>query len=98
MNELIGILLEETPGALARVQQAVASGDPKAVRESAHTLKGSLAVLAADDAVAAALAVETLGRSGDLAGVQEATAHLGVEIKRLTTALQQETTQAPSHY
>ena len=95
-NELIAIFLEETPRALARVQTAVSSGDPQAIIETAHALKGSLGVLAADDAVGAAQAVESLGRSGDLAGVQEAAAALAVEIRRLTTALQRETTAAPA--
>ncbi|MCP4374849.1 MAG: response regulator [bacterium] len=96
LAELIAILLDETPAALARVQQAVSSGDPKKVHESAHALKGSLSVISANDAAAAALAIETLGRSGDLAGVQEATATLALEIKRLITTLQQETTKSPT--
>ena len=95
-NELVAIFIEETPGALARVQGAVSSGDPKAVTEAAHALKGSLGVLAADDAVAAAQAVETLGRTGDLAGVQEATAALAVEVRRLVTALQEKTSETPA--
>ena len=95
-NELVAIFLEDAPGALTRVQGAVSSGDHQAIAKTAHALKGSLGVLAADDAVAAALSVETLGRSGDLAGVQEAAAALSVEVRRLTTALQHETTEAPA--
>jgi len=79
---------------LTRVHETVSSGDPEAITEAAHALKGSMGVFAADDAVRAAQDVETLAHSGDLQGVQEATAALSVEIQRLTTALQHETTKA----
>ncbi len=54
-------------------------------------------ILAADDAVQAAQMVETLAKSGNLQGVQEATAALAVEIQRLTSALvERETTDSPT--
>ncbi|MBT3201508.1 MAG: response regulator [Phycisphaerales bacterium] len=90
LAELVAIFLEEAPGALTQVRKAVSNGEPELITSTAHTLKGSLEVLAADDAVRAALVVETLGRSGNLAGVQEATAALAGEVKRLTSSLQQE--------
>ena len=90
-SELVAIFLAESPGALARVHEAVSSGDPEAIIEAAHSLKGSMGILAANDAVAAAQAVETLGRSGDLRGIQEAAAALSVEVRRLTSALERET-------
>jgi len=95
-NELITIFLTETPGALAQVWSGVSSGDPEAITKAAHALQSSLGVLAANDAIRTALAIETLGKSGDLAGVQEAAAALSVEVQRLTSALEQETTKAPA--
>jgi CheY-like chemotaxis protein len=89
-GELVAIFLAESPGALARVHEAVSSGDPEAIIEAAHALKGSMGILAANDAVAAAQGVETLGQSGDLQGIQEATAALSVEVQRLTYALERE--------
>jgi len=89
-SKLVAIFLAESPGALARVHEAVSSGDPKAIIEAAHALKGSMGILAANDAAAAAQAVETLGQSGDLQGLQEATAALSVEVRRLTSALERE--------
>jgi CheY-like chemotaxis protein/HPt (histidine-containing phosphotransfer) domain-containing protein len=89
-SELVAVFLAESPGALARVHEAVSSGDPEAIIEAAHALKGSMGILAASDAVAAAQAVETLGQSGDLQGLQEATAALSVEVRRLTSALERE--------
>ena len=95
-GELVAIFLDEAPGALAQVHDAVSSGDPEAITRTAHALRGSLGVLAADDAVRAAQSVETLSRSGDLQGVQETVAVLAIEIQRLTTALQRETKETPA--
>ena len=97
-RELVDIFLSEAPAMLTRVQHSVSNGDPKAIGDDAHALKGSLKVIAADNAAKAALAIETMGRSGDLQGVQEAAAALAVEFQRLTTALQREisSTQQPA--
>jgi len=95
-SELVAIFLAESRGALARIHEAVSSGDPEAIVKAAHALKGSMGILAADDAVAAAQAVETLGQSGDLQGIQEATAALSVEVRRLTSALNRETNETPT--
>ena len=95
-SELVTIFLAETPGALARVHKAISSGDPEAIAVAAHAMKGSLGILAANDAIGAAQAVETLAKSGDLQGVQETAAALAVEVQRLTSALEQETTETPA--
>ena len=81
---------------LSRVQRAISRGDPEAIAEVAHALKGSVGVLAADSAMCAAQTVETLAREGDLQGVQEAAASLAVEIQRLASALERETEDAPA--
>ena len=96
-SELVAIFLTEGPKSLARVQRGVSSGDPKAITEAAHALKGSLSILAANDAVDAAQTVETLGRSGDLQGAQEAAAALAVEVRRLTGDLERETKGTPTY-
>ncbi|MBT3200434.1 MAG: Hpt domain-containing protein [Phycisphaerales bacterium] len=96
LSELIGIFLSETPEAIAQIHNAVSNGNPEAIANSAHALKGSLGVLAADNAIQAAQKVETLAKAGDLQGLQEATTALAVEIQRLTTALKRETKGAPA--
>ncbi|MDP6544447.1 MAG: response regulator [Phycisphaerae bacterium] len=89
-RELVAIFLTESPHALAQIQRGVSGGDPEAIAEAAHAMKGSLSILAANDAVGAAQTVETLARSGDLQGAQEATAALAVEVRRLASALERE--------
>jgi HPt (histidine-containing phosphotransfer) domain-containing protein len=73
--------------AVAQLHRGVSNGDPKAIGDAAHALKGSLLILSADDAAQAALAVEKLARSGDLSGLQQAMAQLAIEYQRLTTAM-----------
>ncbi|MCP4376406.1 MAG: hypothetical protein GY794_09560, partial [bacterium] len=59
------------------------------------TLKGSLGILAADDAFNAAQCVVSIGRSGDLTGVQEASDALTLEVQRLMDVLQQACEKIP---
>ena len=89
-RELVTIFIIECPAMLHRVQTEITRGDPKAISAAAHAMKGSLGILAADAAAQAACDIETLARSGDLAGVQEASAVLAVEIRRLVEALKRE--------
>jgi CheY-like chemotaxis protein/HPt (histidine-containing phosphotransfer) domain-containing protein len=86
--ELVTIFLADSPKSLAKVHRAVSCGDAKAITQAAHAMKGSLGVFAADDALNAAKTVEALARSGDLQGVQEATASLSMEVQRLSSALE----------
>jgi PAS domain S-box-containing protein len=75
-----GRLLEEISAALQR-------GDARAVERAAHTLKGSVRFFGAAAAAEAALGLERMGRSGDLAGGREALARLTAESERLLAAL-----------
>jgi two-component system sensor histidine kinase/response regulator len=87
LRELVGIFLDESPKTMTQLHRGVSNGDPKAIGDAAHALKGSLLILSADDAAQAALAVEKLARSGDLSGLQQAMAQLAIEYQRLTTAM-----------
>jgi len=73
---------------LRDIVQAVADRDPPALRDAAHTFKGSLFSVAARPAAAAALQLETLGRNGDLRNAEEALAELERELQRLGSALE----------
>ena len=60
--------LESTPPLLHDIRRGIAEGDAGSVSRIAHRLRGSLANFGADEAVAAALRLETMGAQGDLAG------------------------------
>jgi HPt (histidine-containing phosphotransfer) domain-containing protein len=58
------------------------------VANSAHSLKGSLLVLSADRLASAAQKLETMGRSGQLAGATETFEELESGMEALAEALQ----------
>ena len=66
LRETVEMLESDGPDLLEQLRAAAAAGDPAAVARAAHTLKGMLSNFCAPDAHAAALAVEQMGRGGDL--------------------------------
>jgi two-component system, sensor histidine kinase and response regulator len=72
LGETVQMLVADGPALLAAVRQSADAGDATALTHSAHTLKGMLSNFCAPDATASALAVEQLGRAGDLSAVEPA--------------------------
>jgi two-component system sensor histidine kinase/response regulator len=60
-KEIVELFLEDCPVRVAAIQAAVQSGDPEAVRLSAHALKGSASNLSALGLTSAARTLERLG-------------------------------------
>jgi len=87
IQELVELFSGEAPRLLDAIRTAVAAADAPAVVHAAHTLKGSAANLGAPTASAAALALEMLGRSGDLGPAGVACERLETELGRLQVAL-----------
>jgi PAS domain S-box-containing protein len=99
LNRVVRRFQEQAPQLLADVREAIARQDAKALHFSAHTLKGVVGNFFAAPAREAALRLETIGRSGDLAAAADAYAALEREVERLRTALEaydeQNTAAAP---
>jgi HPt (histidine-containing phosphotransfer) domain-containing protein len=87
LREVTQLLLDTCPALVTPIRAAVQAGDAVALIAAAHTLKGSLAVFAAAPAVAAALALEMLGRQADLEPAGVALTHLEAELARLLPQL-----------
>lgn len=87
LRELAGLCLDECPKLLAEIREAVGGKDAARLRTAAHTLKGSVATFAADEAAAAALRLEEMGRAGRWDGVGDALAGLEAALDRLRPAL-----------
>jgi len=75
-NEISKLFLEECPQMLARLQTAVAQGDAHSLMETAHSMKGSLATLGAEEAALLAMDLEMMGRNGALGASGQALARL----------------------
>src|SRR5579863_8674618 len=66
LREIAVLFMEECPGAIAEIKQAVADADAAKLENAAHALKGSVANFGARDAVQAAFRLEQMGRANDM--------------------------------
>ncbi len=66
LAELTALFLEDLPGRIAELREAVLAGDAGRAQRAAHTLKGPLASFHARRAVELAGQLEALGRAGRL--------------------------------
>lgn len=72
---------------LPKLRQAVTDGDAVTIANEAHALKGGVGNFFADSAIEAANALESAGRSGDLADAASLLAKLEGELSRVQQAL-----------
>jgi PAS domain S-box-containing protein len=86
-NEMARLFLEDYPGRLAEIADAIARSDCGRIERAAHALRGSAANFQAREAVEAASILESIGNSGDLSGADEALALLELEMRRLRATL-----------
>jgi CheY-like chemotaxis protein len=87
LQELAKTFLNDAPRMLQDAYEAVAAADAPKLRRSAHCLKGAVSIFAEGDAYQAALALETLGRSANLAHAAKTLGILERELQRLYPAL-----------
>ena len=86
-DEISKLFLEECPRMLARLQAAVAEGDAHLLMETAHSMKGSLATLGAEEGALMAMDLEMMGRNGALGASAEALARLEEMLTQLRKEL-----------
>jgi len=84
LSGLIEIFLTDAPGMLVDLRCSVERGDAAAVRQQAHLLRGSAGLFGAAGTLAAAMAIETLAKDGDLAAASPHLRMLEQEIVYLT--------------
>src|SRR5262249_39615718 len=88
LRDLARLFLAERQGWLASLREAVRAGDAPGVKRAAHTIKGAVGTFAAHRSVAAADALETMGRAGDLARAAAALAELESALEGLCVELE----------
>ncbi len=71
---------------LRQLQTAVAAGDAHALMETAHSMKGSLGTLGAEEGALLALDLEMMGRNGVLGASNEAL----MKLEQMLAKLQRE--------
>jgi HPt (histidine-containing phosphotransfer) domain-containing protein len=87
LKELAELFLQEYPKLIADLRAAVQERNPAKLDASAHALKGAVSNFGARAAVEAALLLEAKGRSGEMAGVEQALAALEQIFERLIAEL-----------
>lgn len=87
LGELIDIFLDDTPGRLQDMQQAVNGGDAESSESAAHALKSSCAQLGALHLSELCRQVEMAGKARDLTGMVDVARAAGDEYARVRDAL-----------
>ncbi|MCI0439954.1 MAG: GAF domain-containing protein, partial [Chloroflexi bacterium] len=88
LRKMANLFLQEADGLLGRLASAVKAASADDIHRSAHSLKGAVGIFAARRASALSLALETMGRQGDIAAAAETFAQLRAEVEQLTAELQ----------
>jgi len=87
LKEMVALFLEEIPGLLATLHEAIKSGNARSVERAAHKLKGSVSNFSAQPSFEIALKLETAARDGNLSAAGPAFVELELEITRLKSAM-----------
>ena len=87
LAEVINLFLSDCPRMLNRIRQAFDRKDASALREAAHSMKGTLGAFGAHAAVGAAYALEQGARDGDLSATPDLYLRLEQEISNILPAL-----------
>lgn len=87
MRQLIRIFLDDSAAMLHSIRAAIDAADAEALRQAAHALKGAVANFSRQGTCEVALALEEMGRRGELADADEAFVALEKQLFRLARAL-----------
>lgn len=87
LQETIALFLETSPQMFAEIEAALGSGDGAVLARAAHTLKGVLGNMCAENCLRIASRLEKYGHSGDMVQAELALVELKIEWLRLQSAL-----------
>jgi len=87
LTETVQMLTSDAPQLMDEIRRAAAAGDAAALGRSAHTLKGMISNFCAAAVQESALAVEAMGKAGDLASAPAAVHALDTQLKELIAGL-----------
>jgi len=87
-HELLRLFSKQAPQLLAEIHSAIAAADSKRAELAAHSLRGALANLAADQSAHVALQLEEQAHDGDLHGAATTLVQLETEVARASESLE----------
>lgn len=86
--ELGKIFIADSNSLISKISDSITGNDASVLGKTAHTLKGSVANFSAFRAFEAALALEKIGKSGDLKNADAAFNALKIEIEMVVKAIE----------
>lgn len=89
LKELAEIFINDAPGHISEIEEAVNCRNSEALVKSAHKLKGAAANFGKNVTTDIAFKLETMGRKNNLDGVEEVYDTLVKDIERLVNALKE---------
>ena len=95
-KELAVMYLEDSPRLIAEIRAAVTRRDGRALKQAAHTLKGSVGVFRDQAAFDSVFRMEQIGKESDWDHFYDAWNVMDAELVRLTAELTQLTAAVPS--
>ena len=87
LRDIVNLFLESAPQLLKEIRDAVAVADGERVELAAHALRGAARNFFTAGVEDAALVLETMGRSRDLAHAKSACGVLATELDKLRSLL-----------
>jgi HPt (histidine-containing phosphotransfer) domain-containing protein len=96
VSRVLTAYLQEAPVLMERIEQAVESGDPKAMLQAAHALRSSSTNVGALALAERCGAAEATGRSGELGGAASPAPSLRAEFEAVRRALAARLAALPS--
>jgi PAS domain S-box-containing protein len=87
LAELVEMFLDEWPKTILKLRRGFDERDAHAIERAAHNLRGALGAFSAEAASRTALAVETLGRGGEVTGADVLFEQLEQELAALSQQL-----------
>ena len=87
LKQVVDVFIEDTPGLLSRIGDALRSGNGTEVAATAHALKGSIGLFSQGPAYEDARRLEHLGRSGELTDGEAVRAQLDESVSALMSEL-----------
>jgi HPt (histidine-containing phosphotransfer) domain-containing protein len=97
MAEVAALFVEDAPGLLAAMGQAIDTGDSQAVMQAAHNLKGMLRSFQTEGPAQTALSLEQMGKAGRLDGAKALFDSLESDVHLLSRTLERMTDDAKGH-
>jgi HPt (histidine-containing phosphotransfer) domain-containing protein len=85
--ELVDLFVDDVPARLESIREAMAAGDPEALLQTAHSLKGSAATLGADRMAEICRQMEVSGRAGEMPQGEGLFESLEAEFEQVKRAL-----------